>query len=74
MICGSPPVSAAANAPGGIFRVSATGASKEDALQGATQAISHVCSSGRYVIVNDWIMQSVDGSRYSGPVTAYCTT
>jgi hypothetical protein len=57
-----------------IFRVSANGPSRDDALKDAAQTISQKCATGGYVILNNWIRQSADGLFYYGPVAAYCTT
>ena len=55
-----------------IFRISVNGSSMDVALRDATMVISQRCAASGFVIVNNQIRQSPDGSFYYGPVTARC--
>ena len=64
---------AAERAPNAIFRISANGPSPDNALKDVTQIISERCAASGFVIVNNQIKQSADGSFYYGSVSARCT-
>lgn len=63
---------AADRPPPAIFRVSANGVSRDEALKDAALVISQRCAANGYVILDNQIRPSPEGVFFYGPVTARC--